>query len=452
MTPGSVVVVGAGMAGLSAAHRLLEQARRDRHPLELTVLEAAPGAGGHVGTVREDGFVVESGPNGFLSGRPAMESLIHELGLGPSVIEASPAARRRFVLRDGRLRRLPTSPLTLLTSDALSRRGRLRLLLEPLRPRSATDAEETVFQFACRRLGAEAAETLVDAVVAGTSAGDSTTLSVEAAFPDLVEMERAHGSLTRAMWVRRRTGMRAPRLHSLAEGMGALVESIAARLGPALRIGSPVARIGRGAAGWRVELQDGTTVRADRVVVATSAWQAAPLLAGCDTELARTLLETPAAGIAVIALAYRESDLDRPLDGYGYLVRRGERRTTIGVLWESSLFPGRAPAGFVLLRAMLGGMRDPAAVTLAEPELVDRAVAEAAEVLGIRRAPQRAWVFRRPCAIAQYTLGHRRRVHRVRAAAAALPGLELCGTSFDGISLTAAVASGADAAARTWNS
>lgn len=158
----------------------------------------------------------------------------------------------------------------------------------------------------------------------------------------------------------------------------------------------------------------------------------------------------PAAGVVVLALAWQSSDLAHALDGYGYIVPGSERLLTLGVVWESSLFPDRAPAGWVLVRAMLGGVRSPGAVSLSDSELRDQAVAEATDLLGIRRPPRRLWVLRRPGAIAQYTPGHRERLARLRAAAALLPGLEFCGASFDGISFNAAAASGASAARNIW--
>lgn len=442
-----VVVVGAGIAGLSAAHSLLGRARIAGCTAEVMVVEGAARPGGHVWSIRNDGFVVEAGPNGFRDGEPTTLALMDDLKLTPSLACVSAGARRRFVLAGGRLRRVPDSPAALLTSDVLSRGGKLRLLLEPWARRApAGTTEESVDDFARRRLGREAAETLVDAAVSGLTAGDSRTLSMAAAFPRVAEMERQYGSLVRAM-IARRAG-RPRRLLSLAGGMGTLVDVLAARLGAALRVGSPVTRVGRRGGEWRVGLASGEEVVADRVVLAVPARAAGPVVESLDPALARGLAGIPAAGVVAVALAYQASDLGRPLDGYGYVVRRGERLSTLGVVWESALFPGRAPEGFVLLRAILGGARDPEAVRLPETELVERAHREVSRAMGVMAAARRAWVFRWPGAIAQYTRGHLERVARVRAAAAGHPGLELCGTSFDGISFNAAVASGADVARR----
>ena len=440
-----VAVVGAGISGLAAAFRLQDGAARRGVPLELTVLEANPRPGGHAWTTREDGFLVEGGPNGFLdrAREPQAMNLVRDLGIESRLIEARPAANRRYVLLRGKLHRAPEAPPTLISSGILSPAGKLRLLLEPW-ARPAGAGEETVYEFARRRIGAEAAEVLVDAAVAGISAGDSRRLSVAAAFPLMIEMERDHGSLIRAMMARR--GERKPRLVSFEGGMETLIGTLRERLAPALRTGARVERIAREAGEWRLRLADGGMLAADHVLLATPAARSAEMMAHHDAALAGALGAIPYSGLALVALAFREADLKAPLDGYGYLVARAEQLDTLGVVWESSLFEGRAPGGTVLLRAMLGGARRPEVADLGEGELITRARREIAQVMGITSAPLRTWVRRWPAAIAQYELGHLERVGAARALAARHPGLELCGSAYDGVAFGRSIAS-ADAAA-----
>ncbi len=445
-----VAVIGAGIAGLAAAHALRRAAERDRRPLDLVVLEAGERPGGNAATLHDDGFLVETGPHGFLSGAPDTEAMVAELGLEHDVVEVRPAARQRFLVRGGRLHRLPHSPAGWLTTGALSLGGRVRMALEPWVRSEAPPDEESVYDFARRRFGRESAETLADAVVAGTCAGDAAALSMQAAYPAVAAMERSHGSLVRAMIARRRAGVTMPSLRSFTGGMSVLAEALATRLGSSLRLRSEVAGIAPAANGWRVEFANGKADWAERVVLAIPAAGASRVLAASHPELARMAAAPPAAGVAVVALAWRSSDLAHPLEGYGYIVPGSERLLTLGVVWESSLFPDRAPAGWVLVRAMLGGVRAPGTVDLSDPELRHHALTEATNLLGIRRPPRRSWVLRRPHAIAQYTPGHRERLARLRAAAALLPGLEFCGASFDGISFNAAAASGASAARNIW--
>ncbi len=436
--PRRVAVVGGGICGLALAHRLLDRA-------DVAVFEAGPRAGGHATTVRKDGYLVEAGPNGFLDRNAGPRELAAELDLAAELIEARPEARRRYVVRGGRLHRVPDSPSILLTSGLLSPQGKLRLLLEPWARRRPADREETVHEFAQRRIGAEAADALVDAAVAGISAGDSHTLSLPAAFPQMDAMEREHGGLIRALAARRHGGIGAPRLLAFRGGMAQMVDALAARLGGRLHTGARVECVTAGAAAearWRLAFADGSTHDADHVVFATPAHAAATILAGLDPALGGSLAATPYSGVAVVALAYREADLPRPLDGYGYLVTRGEGLATLGVVWESTLFAGRAPAGHALLRVILGGARDPSIATRPEPEVIALARSELARVLGLTAKPERTWAFGWPGAIAQYVRGHRERVALTRAAIGRHAGLSLCGTAYDGVSFGAAIDAG----------
>lgn len=441
-----IVVIGAGVTGLACAAHLLEGSRGAAGH-SILVLEGGQRAGGHAWTVHEDGFVVEGGPNGFLDKErePEPRELVSMLGLEARVIEASAASKRRFILRRGKLRRVPDGPVSLVTSRVLSPPGKLRLLMEPW-ARKAPAGEESVFEFATRRIGREAAEVLVDAAVSGISAGDSRVLSVASAFPIMKEMERDHGSLIRAMMARR--GQRPARLVSFDGGMDVLIGALCDRCGENLRTGAPVRGIARDGREWRIGLADGSSVAADRVVLAVPARVAARLTGALDPELARTLASFPFSGLAVVALAYRTMETG-PLDGYGYLVPASENLDTIGVLWESSVFDGRAPRERVLLRVMLGGARRPELATLEPEELERRARAELERVMGIAAPPSHSWVRRWPHAIAQYDFGHASRLRAAREQAARHPGLELCGTSYDGISFGTAIASGAMAARRT---
>lgn len=441
MTAPRVIVVGAGVSGLSLAVTLQDEARARGERLELVVLERDQQPGGHARTVIDGGFVIEEGPNGFLNREPETLALVDRLQLRPRIVEANPSAARRFILRDGRLCQVPDSPGVLMKTPALSWKGKARLLAEPFAP-GPPGTDETVYEFAARRIGAEAAEILVDTAVSGISAGDSRRLSVRSQFPMMVEMERDHGSLFRAMFSRRRSGKGPARLLSFDEGMAVLPGAMASRLGDSLVTGVSIAAVQRVPDGWRVRLDDGRLVEGDHVVFATPARVTADLIRPLDPNLSASLSETPYAGLAVVALGYRGRDVAHPLDGYGYLVAKRESLTTLGVVWESSLFPRRAPQGDVLLRVMLGGARTPAAVDASPAECLAVARRELTKVLGITADPVHVSEFRWPQAIAQYTVGHDLRQQRTRQFAAAHPGLHLCGTSFDGVSFNHAIKSG----------
>jgi oxygen-dependent protoporphyrinogen oxidase len=439
MTRPRIVVAGGGITGLVVAHTLREEAARKRVDIDLVVLEAGAEAGGHARTIVEDGFIVERGPNGFLDRGEETLALIDELNLRSRLVESNPAAKRRFILNGGALRRVPESPPALIKSDALSWRGKLRLLREPWAAPPPPDIDESVFEFAERRIGREAAETLVDTAVSGISGGDSRALSVRSQFPIMKEMERSHGSLIKAMLARKK-GPRA-RLLAFDGGMRTITGEIASRLDGALRVSAPIDRIEREESGWRVRLSAGESIDADRVVLALPAHAASRVMSGSDAALAKPMSSIPYASLTMVALAYRTADVARALDGYGYLVTRGEGQGTLGVLWESSIFPKRAPDGAVLLRVMLGGARRPEVSGLDDQAVAQLAAREAAPVLGITAAPLRQWICRWPSAIAQYTVGHDGRRAEITRLAAAHRGLHLCGTAYDGVSFNDAIAS-----------
>lgn len=446
MTIPRVVVAGGGITGLVVAFTLQQEASRRGKAIDLVVLDAAAQAGGHARTILEDGFVIERGPNGFLSRGTETMALVGELQLGARVVEASLAAKRRFILRGGKLRQVPESPPALITSDAIGWKGKLRLLGEPWAAAPPQDTDETIFAFAERRLGREAAETFVDTAVAGISAGDSRLLSVRSQFPVLKSWEREHGSLLKALLSRPKTGGERPRLLSFDQGLGTLTSALASQLNGMVRAASWIERVERHGDRWQVHVAGNSTVSADHVVFALPSHAAARVMSPLDPDLAIALASIPYADVAVVAMAYRAGAIARPLNGYGYLVTRGENRATLGVLCESAIFPNRAPDGCVLLRAMLGGARRPEVRALDDQAVGELAAREASEVLGMSGAPLRRWIVRWPSAIAQYTVGHDARIATVRRLAAAHRGLHLCGTAYDGVSFNDAIASGRKAA------
>lgn len=440
MTAKRVIVAGGGIAGLTCAFTLQAEAARLGRELEVLVIDAGHEPGGHARTVADAGWLVERGPNGFLDSEPETMALVDELGLSARLVEANVEARRRFVLRGGALVQVPDAPPALLMSSIISWPAKLRLLREPWAQAAPPHADETVFEFAERRLGREVAEVLVDTAVAGISAGDSRLLSVRSHFPVLVEWERHHGSLLRAVLARRRTAPRRPRLLSFTGGLGTLARTLADRLTPGVMTGRAITTISRHAQAWHVQVAGGLSLTADHVVFATPAAQTSAIVRDLDRELAAELASIPYAGLAVVALGYAAAPLRRALDGYGYLVARSEQLATIGVLWESSIFPGRAPDGAVLLRVFLGGARRPEVAGLDESALTTLARTELVMGLGIADRPIRHHVFRWPAAIAQYTVGHDERVGAIRECLARHPGLDLCGTACDGVSFNHAIA------------
>lgn len=435
-----VAIIGGGITGLAAAEWL----RHDHNTDDVVVIEASSRAGGKIRTEIDGGHVVEWGPQGFLDNAPDTLELVDGIGLGAALVAAADAAADRFILRGGVLRPVPMSPPSFVTSKLLPLSGRLRVFLEPF-GRRRPDGDETVFDFAARRIGRQAAEILVDSMVTGIFAGDSTQLSLAATFPKMAAMESEHGSLTKALIARRRAARRSGRaaagpsgpggtLHTLAEGMEQLPRRLAERLGERLLLDSPVMAMERVAGGYRVETPSGT-VTAQRVLVATPATAAAELLAGLAPEAAAPLRAIPTVPIAVVMASYAGGDaFGAPIDGFGFLVPRSENAGILGTLYCHSIFPGQAPEARIFLRTMVGGAREPDLAGLDDDALLATVRGAHRRIFGCDPDPDRVWFARWPEGISQYTVGHLERVAAIEAAAQAA-GVEVAGSPYRGVSV-----------------
>ncbi len=442
-----IAVVGGGIAGLAAARRL-EALLPDA---ELVLVEREARLGGKLLTEHDDGFVVEAAADSFLSRKPRGVGLAEELGLADELVGRRPEHARSFVRVDDELHPLPegltgmipTNLEALESSTLLSDEGRARLAAEPGLPPEPPGADESIASFVTRRLGREAYERLVEPLMTGIYGGDGEQLSLQATFPGLRALELEHGSVLRGLQDQAQLAGTWPPFLSLRGGMGALADAVAGSLTRArLVTGGSVARIRRG---FDVELDDGETVQADGVVVATPAHATAELLADLSDDLAVAHAEIPHASSAIVTQAFREHDLGGPLDGYGYVVPRSSGSDALAATWSSSKWESRAPSGYALVRVYLGrfGSRDVAA--LPDDELLMLARDELATV-GIGSEPVRTWTHRWPRGMPQYVLGHPERLARIDAALASLPGLALAGAAYGGVGIPDCIASGEAAA------
>lgn len=411
--------MGAGLAGLVAATELR------RRGVDVLCFEAAARPGGKVHTVHEDGYQLEWGPQSFLWEEDgALARAIASAGLAGEVLEPHPAARKRYVLWKGRLCRVPSEAWRVLGFSGL-----LRALWEPLVPRRRRGPPESVEAFVRRRFGRDVARRLFDALASGVFAGDPARLEAHTAFARMTELERDFGSVVRAALG---GGFRPRPLRGLRGGLGRLPQALAEGLGDALRLETPVTALRRSGVGWEVEA-GGRAHAAAAVLVTVPADAAAELVRPLDAELAGLLAGIPYAALASVTLAYEPAAFPEEPEGFGFLVPRGQG-DILGCLFPSAVFPGVAPEGRLQLRTMLGGRRDPGAVSQSDEALVARARASVEEVLGAGWAPERAWVVRHPRAIPQYELGHGERVRAIEARAAKL-GLWLTGNPYRGVSL-----------------
>ncbi|MHB1311245.1 MAG: protoporphyrinogen oxidase [Gemmatimonadaceae bacterium] len=438
MTRQRLVVVGGGIAGLAAAWTA---SRRDER-LDVLVLERGPQVGGKAQSIATDGWLVESGPGGFLAGRPELTRLIDEAGLAADALPASASAARRFIYRAGKLREIIPNPVGFARSGILSLRGLLRFIAEPFIPARRDGADETVWEFAARRLGTEIADRLIMPMTLGIHAGNAKRLSLPAAFPRMAALEREHGSLIRGL-IAKRGKTSGGGLTSFRGGLQTLPRALAAKGRFTVRCGAAVSAITRTADGWRVLVDgDAEPISADALVMAIEPWAAAPLLRTRIPAAADELDAIHCPPVAVVALGYA-ADASRAVPrGFGVLVSRDEGFQMLGNLWDSHIFPSRSPDGHLLMRVMLGGAVDPGIGALPEREVLALARAEVERMYGITAAPVFHTVVQWPHAIAQYERGHLERVARIEAAVAGQGGLFLGGSGLHGVAFADAAASG----------
>lgn len=438
-----VVIVGAGISGLATAYHLQEVPE-----LDVTVLEASDRPGGVVWTERRDGFQIELGANGFLDNKPSTLRLCEKLGLSERLVPANDAARHRYLFLDNRLQRLPEGLWSFLRTPLLSWRCKASILTERFRRPRLHSADESVHDFITRRTSAEVAEVFGDALVTGIHAGDPRLLSMAAAFPRIVEMERRHGSVLRGMTAAARERRaeaaaqgrhhRGTRLWSFREGLRLLIETLVAGLRKPPLFGVRVKRVEKSAdpaVRWMVQLDGGERRAADAVVLAAPAYRQAELLADLDPVLGRLIGEIAYSPAVVVALGYHEHEVPVSLDGFGYIAPQRTRRDVLGFQWCSSIFPDRAPEGMVLLRGIAGGWHRQDLLDWDDQRLLAAVRQELKAAMGIEADPAFHHIVRWKHAIPQYHLGHLERVSRIEELAAGQPGLFLTGNAYHGVAL-----------------
>ena len=458
-----LVVVGGGISGLAAAHRAVELARERGVPLELTLLEAADRLGGTIQTERREGFLVECGPDSFLSEKPWALALCRRLGVEDRLIRTDDRSRRTFVVFRGRLHPLPDgfqllAPTRLgsfLSSRLFSWRGKLRMAGDLFLPRG-DDPDESLGSFVRRRFGREALERAAQPLIAGIYTADPDELSLRATMPRFLDMERRERSVILALWRAARagspghtgtSGARWSLFVTFADGMEELIQILATRLPPgAVRLKERVSSVVREDDVWRLATANGSVFEADALILSAEAHQTARLLRYLDPALALLLEGIAYASSATVTLAYRRGDIRHPLDGFGFVVPQIERRPVIACTFSSVKYPGRAPDGHALLRVFVGGALNESLLEADDGSLVTTARAELAELLGVTAEPLFTRVGRYPKAMPQYHVGHGSRADAIERAVARHPGLRLAGGAYRGVGIADCVRSGEEAA------
>ncbi|MCA1567454.1 MAG: protoporphyrinogen oxidase [Acidobacteria bacterium] len=476
--PRRVAVVGGGISGLAAAYELTRHARSVDPALEVILVEASTRLGGTIRTHTRDGFLLEGGPDAFISEKPEALELTKQLGLESRLLETNAEHRRSFIVRGGRLRPVPEGFHLLapsrfrpfLTTDIFSWAGKARMACDLFLPRRAgaaangDDDDESLAEFVRRRFGREALERMAQPMVGGIYTADPEQLSLRATMPRFLDMERADRSVILAMWRARRraatdtrgtSGARYSLFLSFDSGMQTLTDALAATLPPAtVRLNTTVEAIDfeQETRRWNLRVSanettgGGETIAADALCLALPAYASARLLGGVDSELAAELSAIPYASTATVNLAFRRADIPHALDGFGFVVPLVEHRRTLACTFSSVKFAGRAPAGHALLRAFVGGALQPEMYALDADRMIDAVREDLRALVGIERAPVFAHVEKWPRSMAQYHLGHLARVARIRRRLQDFPTLQLAGNAYGGAGLPDCIRSGHTAA------
>lgn len=446
-----VTIIGGGITGLAAAHALQVSAAQRGVEIDYTLIEAASWWGGKVRSEHVDvpgvgAFIVEAGPDSFISYKPWALALARQLGLDDALLGTNDHLRTNYVLKHGRPVELPEGVFALMPtrfmpfvlSPLISPLGKLRMGLDALIPARRGDADETLAQFVTRRLGAEALDRIAEPLLSGIYNADAERQSLLATFPQFRDNEQTYGSLTRAMLAGRRQprppsksgAKRLSAFTSFRDGMAQLVEALVSDLTGDLRLNTSVEALSPFEDGYAVDLSDGERLRSDAVILATPASISASLLQSLTPAAAADLDGIRYVGAGTISLAFRAEDASRMLPGFGLVIPRSERRPINAITISSSKFAGRAPDGAVLLRVFFGGSRSPQSMSLDDDALLAMVRGQLAELLGIEATPLFHRIYRWPRANPQYDVGHLDLLSRIEAALP--PGIGLAGSAFRG--------------------
>lgn len=451
-----IVVVGGGISGLAAVHRLHALGQTN-----VTLIEASPRLGGTIHTDHRNGFLIERGPDSFISEKPEALELAKRLGLESQLIQTNEKYRRSFIVRHGRLRAVPEgfqllAPSRLwpfLMSDIFSLKGKTRIAADLLLPRKSTNGtqDESLASFVRRRLGKEALDRMAQPMVGGIYTADPETLSLKATLPRFLEMEREHRSLILGMLRQSReqksgtSGARYSLFLSFERGMQVLIDALA-QVKADVQLNTRAERVQLNNRTWTIQTNRGEQIEAGAVCLAVPAHTAATLLKDLNENLATKLNQIEYASTATINFAYERSAIKHPLDGFGFVVPFIEKRSLIACTFSSVKFSRRAPEDHVLLRAFAGGALQPEIFALDEAEMAARVEADLRELLGITQKPLFTEVAKWERSMPQYEVGHLDRITEIENEVSKLPGLTLAGNAYRGAGIPDCIRSGEKAA------
>jgi protoporphyrinogen/coproporphyrinogen III oxidase len=452
-----MAIIGGGVSGLSAAYALQRQINKASE-LDYVLFEAGPRFGGVIRTERVSDFLIEAGPDSFLTEKPWAAELCRELGLGDQLIASNDAERRTYILLGGQLVPVPEGLMFMVPTDLaatflsplLSWRTKLRMIREWFYRPSPDLAESTVAEFVQRHYGREMVERVADPMLAGIYGGSADELSASSVLARFVEIEARQGSLGKAIVAARKlqTTPARPLFTTLKNGMQAMTDAMLAQIPEsARRMNTPIEALMPESGKWLV-VGSGRTEEFDAVVVAAPAHSAAQLLRDYVPQVSSELNQISYSSSVIVTLAYDEKTRASLPPGFGFLVPRTEGKRILACTFVHNKFPNRAPADSALIRCFLGGTRDEEVLQSPDSEIIATVRRELDEILGIIAEPMFVKIYKWPKAMAQYGVGHKTRVERIRKLTSATPGLALAGNAYSGIGVPDCVRSGSEAATK----
>ena len=458
-TEKTIAIIGGGIAGLSASYALQKEIERRREEVTFLLVEKENRLGGSILTERQDGFVIEGGPDCFLSEKPEAIALSRKLGIQDHLIKTNEQVRRTFIFSQGRLQELPegfmllapTNFSSFIKNPLISLPGKLRIAMDLVIPAKKSGEEESLAQFITRRLGKEVLEKIADPLIAGIHTSDPETMSLKSTFPRLIELEKNYRSLIIGMIKRKKMVQREKGANnytmfmSLKEGLATLPETLAVSLNPtALLTGNQVMRIGKvsDGSGYLLESATGELLKVMSVVFATPAFITADLLKKIDPALSSDLFSIHYVSTATISLAYERKDVTYPLNGFGFVIPRSENRKIMACTWTSIKFAHRVPDDKLLIRCFVGGIKNEHLTRLKESALIAIVCEELRDIMGIQAAPLFAKVFCWEKSMPQYTIGHETKILKIEERLSSNPGIFLAGNAYRGIGISDCIKSG----------
>jgi protoporphyrinogen/coproporphyrinogen III oxidase len=435
-----VAIIGAGISGLTCGYYL------KRAGLDVIVLEASK-PGGAVQTNRVGPYLLEAGPNSLRDSGEHLIKLISDLGLSDQIVKSSPLAKKRYLLRNGKLLPTPTNPLGIFKGGFLPLGQLMKLIGESIPPKGTME-DETIREFASRRLSPWIADKLIDPMITGIYAGDIAKLSMRSSFPKFWDYEKQYGSVLKGVNAARKakpknSSKRDRSIFSFKDGLHTLTDSMRNALGESLRTNTDVSRLERTHSGWKLN-----DAEARAVVIANQAYNAAHLVEQVSPQIANELRSIYYPHVSVVSLAFKRDRVQHPLDGFGFLVPSGEKRDILGCIFSSSLWEGRAPKDEALLTVMMGGTKREDMRSWSEDQLIAAALREVGSLLGISGKPVFTHITRWEKAIPQYHLGHHRTVESLAAFEHANQGLHFLGNYRGGIAIGSCVENATELTAR----